>query len=214
MIATGISFHDARIDREPFALDKPGIHARPDHRLEQLSKDVAVTEAAMAIDRERRVVRHLVVEIEAAEPPIRKMKLDLLAQLALEADAIAVADDEHPQHELGIDRRAADLAVERLQLLPNIGQHARHHRIDAAEEMTRRDALFQIKKVKQLALIARLPSHHGKPPSLKGSPRRNHGSPIITSPFSTASTRGGPHKRSSVSAPKDYHPYHVRRHAR
>jgi hypothetical protein len=34
------------IDREPFTLDEPRIHARFDHRLKELSKDVAVTEAA------------------------------------------------------------------------------------------------------------------------------------------------------------------------
>jgi hypothetical protein len=31
-------FTGARDDREPFALDQPRIHARPDHRLEQLPK--------------------------------------------------------------------------------------------------------------------------------------------------------------------------------
>jgi hypothetical protein len=59
-----------RIDREPFALDEPRIHARFDHRLKKLSKDVAVTEAAVAIDRECRVMGHRVIESEATEPTI------------------------------------------------------------------------------------------------------------------------------------------------
>jgi hypothetical protein len=42
-----------------------------------------------------------------------EVKLDLLTQLALEADAGAVTDDEHPQHHLGINRWTTDLAVER-----------------------------------------------------------------------------------------------------
>src|SRR5262249_39982865 len=79
-IAAGISLHDARIDREPFALDQPRIHACPDHRLEELPKEMTVAEAAMTIDRERRVIGHLVVEIQAAEPPISEVKLDFLAQ--------------------------------------------------------------------------------------------------------------------------------------
>jgi transposase len=35
------------------------------------------------------------------------MQLDFLAQLPLKADAIAVAYDQHADHELGVDRRAA-----------------------------------------------------------------------------------------------------------
>jgi len=45
-------------------------HARPYHRLKHLAEQVAVTEPAMAIDRECRVVRDPVVQIEAAEPAI------------------------------------------------------------------------------------------------------------------------------------------------
>jgi hypothetical protein len=57
--------------------------------------------------------------------------------------------------------------------------------------MARRNTPFQVKKVKQLALVAALPTHHGKPPLPNPSSRRNHCSPKITSPFSTASTHSG-----------------------
>jgi hypothetical protein len=53
--------------------------------------------------------------------------------------------------------------------------------------MVRWDAPFEVEQVKQLALIARLSTHHGKPPPLNASSRRNHCSPKITSPFSTPS---------------------------
>jgi len=53
-------------------------------------------ETAVAIDRERRVMGCLVVESEATEPTICEVKLDLLAQFALETDAITIADYEHP----------------------------------------------------------------------------------------------------------------------
>ena len=51
------------------------------------------------------------------------MKFDLLAQLPFKADAIAVADNEHPDHQLRIDRGPLDVAVERCQLLAKIDQH-------------------------------------------------------------------------------------------
>jgi transposase len=43
--------------------------------------------------------------------------------------------------------------------------------------------------IEQLALIAPLPTHHGKPPPLKAAARRNHCWPKITSPFSTPSAK-------------------------
>jgi hypothetical protein len=59
------------------------------------------------------MIRDLVVEIEAAEPAIGEVQFEFLAQLALGTDPIAVADDEHSYHQLGIDRGPTDLAVER-----------------------------------------------------------------------------------------------------
>lgn len=93
------------------------------------------------------MIGHLVVGSEATEPAIGKAKLDFLAELALEADAVTIADDEHPEHEFGIDRRSAGLTVERLQLLAKVSQHARHNWIDPAQEMARRNALFEVEQV-------------------------------------------------------------------
>jgi hypothetical protein len=53
------------------------------------------------------------------------------------------------------------------------------------------DTLFEIEKIKELALIALLPTHHGEPPPLRILSRRNHRSPKITRSFSTASTLTG-----------------------
>jgi len=41
-----------------------------------------------------------------------------------------------------------------------------YNRIDPAQEVARRNAPFEVEQIEQLALIARLPTHHGKPPSL------------------------------------------------
>jgi hypothetical protein len=133
------------------------------------------------------VIGHLVVEIEAAKPPVRKVKFELFAQPPLEADAVAIADDQHPDHKLGINRRPAYIAIEGCELLAKLKQYPCHNRIDPAQQMARWDAPLEVEQVKQLALIARLSTHHGKPPPLGASSRRNHCSSKITSPFSTAS---------------------------
>jgi hypothetical protein len=54
----------------------------------------------------------LVIEIEPPEPPVREVKRYLFAQLPLRANAEALADEMHPDLQLGIDRRPADVAVE------------------------------------------------------------------------------------------------------
>src|SRR6476620_1822339 len=138
---------------------------------------------------ERRVIGNAVVEIEPAKPPKSQMQFDFLAQPPLKADAIAVAHDQHPDHKLWINRRPADLAVEGCQLLTKSSQQPRHHRIDPAQQMTSRNALFEVEQVEQLALIARLPTHHGKPPPPIALSRRNHCSLMSASPFSTLSAR-------------------------
>ena len=115
------------------------------------------------------------------------MKFELFAQPPLEADAIAIADDQHSNHKLGINRGPANVAIEGRKLLANLNQYPCHDRIDPAQQMVRWDAPFEVEKVKQLALIARLSTHHGKPLPLNASSRRNHCSPKITSPFSTPS---------------------------
>src|SRR6266508_4147384 len=111
MVAASIGLHHAGVDGEALALDKTGVHARPDHRLEYLPEDVALAEAAVAIDRECRVIGDVVVEIEPAEPPVGKVQFNLLAQPSFKADAVAVTDNQHPDHQLRIDRGTANVAI-------------------------------------------------------------------------------------------------------
>src|SRR6516164_3769927 len=46
----------------------------------------------------------LVVEIELAEPAVSKVQRHFLTQPALATNAIAVTDQEHPDHQLGMNR--------------------------------------------------------------------------------------------------------------
>src|ERR1044072_3143718 len=124
------------------------------------------------------MIRNLVIEFESAEPAIAEMKFDLLAQLPFKADAIAVADNEHPDHQLRIDRGPPDVAVERSQLLAKIDQHPRDDWVVPAKEIIRWNLFLKVERVDQLALIGRLAPHHGRPPSLKASGKRNHDSSI------------------------------------
>src|SRR4029077_6499094 len=144
--------------------------------------------------------RNLVIEFESAEPAVAEMKFDLLAQPPFKADAIAVADNKHPDHQFRIDRGPPDVAVERYQLLAKIDQHPRDDWIKTAQEMIRWNVFFKIEKVEQLALIDRPTTHHDLSPSLKTSAGRNHDSSIFRRTFSTASVKLG-HSAMSAQCP-------------
>ena len=62
------------------------------------------------------MIGDIAVEPEPAEPPVRQIEVDLFAEAPLGADADAVADDRHADHQFGIDRRATQRAVERREV--------------------------------------------------------------------------------------------------
>jgi hypothetical protein len=90
--ATGVGLDHARIHREAFAADEPRRHASAHHALEDMAEHIAVAEAAVAVDRKRRMVGNSILETQPAEPAVGEVHLDLLAQPTLRADRVAVAD--------------------------------------------------------------------------------------------------------------------------
>lgn len=103
-LLVGIRPDQASIDREAVTAYKPGLHAALYSRFEQLPQEVAVAEAAVAVLGKGRVIRNGPFQAEPAEPPVGEVQVHLLAQPALGADAEAVTDDEHADHQLRVDR--------------------------------------------------------------------------------------------------------------
>ena len=91
LVAAGVCLDHAGIDGKAFAADQPDLHARRHHALEHQPKRGALTEAAMAVDRERRMVRHCFFEAKPAEPPVGEIEPDLVAQSPLGTDRVAIA---------------------------------------------------------------------------------------------------------------------------
>ena len=152
------------MDRERFAADKPFPDALCDHGLEQLAQKIALAETAMPVLGKGRVVGHCAVEPEPAEPPVSQVQVHLLAQPPFRADAKAVADDQHADHELRIDRGTASVAIERCEVMPQLAEI--EEAINGSQQVSARHILLEVEGVEELVLPAALPTHHRRAPSL------------------------------------------------
>ncbi|MDQ0039500.1 hypothetical protein J2W33_000380 [Variovorax boronicumulans] len=75
---------------------------------------------------------------------------DCLAQPALRPDAKAVADDEHADHEFGIDQGPAGVAVERRQMLAQLAEI--EETVNASQQVIAWDVIFEVECIEQLVL--------------------------------------------------------------
>lgn len=87
------------------------------------------------------MIRDAVAQIETAEPPIRQVQMHLLAQPPLRPDAEAIAHQQHPDEELGIDGRPSGVAVEIGKVGADPGQVDKP--INGAQQMGLRDMIIE-----------------------------------------------------------------------
>ena len=104
------------------------------------------------------MIGNVAVEPQPTEPAIGQIEVDLLAQPTLRANAEAVADDQHPDHQLGIDRGPARLAVVGPQMRPNLRQV--DEPVDLAQQVIVRDVPLKAEAVEQRLLHHPPLAHH------------------------------------------------------
>jgi hypothetical protein len=91
----------------------------------------------MAVRREGRAVGNAVGQNKAAEPAAGEVETDLFAKTALGPNAVAIANDQHPDHELRIDRGPPHGAVVGGKAAAQILQI--DEAVDRAQHVIRRD---------------------------------------------------------------------------
>jgi hypothetical protein len=119
------------------------------------------------------MIRHLAIEPQPAEPAVGEVQMHLLAQAALGPDAHAIAHDQHPHHQLGIDRGPADAAVKRLQFQADAVKIEED--IDPPLQVIEGNMIIEAEIVEQLRRC-NLNTHH-RPALQKAAGRWNHGAP-------------------------------------
>ena len=158
----GVGGDQAGVDGEGLAADQALGHAARDDRLEQLAQQVALTEAPVPVLGEGRVVRNLAVQPQAAEPAVGEVEVDLLAEPALGADAEAIADQQHADQQLGIDRGTSDRAVEGSKMRPHALQI--DEAVDRPKQMILGHVPLERELVEERPLIHPTITHHGVSP--------------------------------------------------
>ena len=112
----------------------------------------------MPVLRESGMIGHIAVEPEPAEPPVRQIEVDLFAEAPLGANAEAIADNQHPDHQLGSDRRATHRAVERREFVAQFRQLDKA--VHRPQQMIRRHMRIEREVVEQHTLFDLPRSHH------------------------------------------------------
>ena len=108
------------------------------------------------------MVGNTAFQSQPAEPAVRQVEIDLLAQPPLGADAASVADDQHADHQFRIDRGATDRAVKRRQSLPQTAKVEKT--VDLSQHVIGRKPIFEAKHVKKRRLTVALLPHHATAP--------------------------------------------------
>ena len=116
----------------------------------------------MPILGKRRVIRHHPIQTEPTEPPVGQIEVNLIAQTPLRSNAEAVTDQQHPDHQLGINRRPADAAVEWRQVPPDLLKV--DEPVDRPQQMVGGDMPFKRELIEQRSLFDLPMSHHDLQP--------------------------------------------------
>ena len=111
------------------------------------------------------MIGNAVVQIEAAEPPVRPVQMHLFAQPSLGPDAEAITHKPPADQELGIDLRAAGVTVEVGEMSADCAQI--NKAINRAQQVVLRDVVIKRELVEQSRLSFLPWSHHRQSLQLK-----------------------------------------------
>src|SRR5918994_366355 len=147
------------------------------------------------------MIRDSILDAELAEPTIGKVHLHLTADQPLRADRKDIPYDQHPDHQLRIDRRATRGRIMRRKFAAKPGQI--ESSVDLAHQMIFGDRVAKTKLVEQLTLVTLQTAHHG---STSCDSRQHNGITLggLSQPtFATKSARSEHSVSLSASYPSD-----------
>ena len=84
--------------------------------------------------------------------------MNLFAQPPLGSNAEAITHEQHPDHQLRVDRRTTCVTVERFKVASQLAEI--EEVVDPAQQVIRGNVLIEVERVEESVLIAALGTHH------------------------------------------------------
>ena len=104
------------------------------------------------------MIGHRAIKAKPAEPAIGKVEMNLFAEPTLRADAHAITDDQHPDHQFRIDGGPPRVAVIGPNMLADAFQI--NEAVDRTQQIIRWHMVLNAEAVKQRFLHHRSLAHH------------------------------------------------------
>src|SRR5262249_61652631 len=111
-----------------------------------MAQQIALAKAPVPVLGKGRMVRNLAIQTKPAKPAVREIEMNFFAQAALRPYAHAIADDQHADHQLRINRGATGVAVQRFQRLADVIEVEMP--VDASQHVIGRDMIVEAEIVK------------------------------------------------------------------
>ena len=141
VLALGISLYQASIDGKALATHQSIFDTLRNALLKHAAQEVAVAKPSVPVLGKGRMIRHEVRQIEPAKLPIRKVEMHIIAEPTLRPDSHHIPNKQHPDHQLGINRRTTCVTVEVPQVATDAAQIEKP--INRTQKVTLRDIIVQ-----------------------------------------------------------------------
>jgi hypothetical protein len=105
-----------------------------------------------------------ILKPEPTEPPVGQVEINLLTEPPFRADRVAIADQQHPDHQFRINRGATRMAVKGRKLGAQPAQIK--DRVETTQQVIARHTVFEIELIKKTVLLSNLLAQHQRSPVL------------------------------------------------
>src|ERR1700684_2650194 len=127
------------------------------------------------------MVRDGIFDAKLAEPAIGEVHLHFTADQSLRADRKDIPHDQHPDHQLRINRQATHGRIMRCKLTAKPGKI--ESSIDLPYQVIFGNSVAEMKLVEQLTLVTLQTAHHRSTSPRFSSTQRNHASWPVSTDF-------------------------------